>query len=183
MTDTAIVSGGVRNDALSRVSADQSTILGDGTTEDPLRATGGSISVATDEVTILGDGTEGDPLHAGDVSVTADLSTILGNGTTGDPLRIALPAIAAGLVNSDGTFLSQSGFASLTHPGAGQYSFLLTSPPVNVNDTIPVATILNASVAGQITFVLTVGGFDVVTYNASGVATDRLFSIVVYDLT
>jgi hypothetical protein len=43
--------------------------------------------------------------------------------------------------------------------------------------------ILSAAVGGQITFILTVGGFDVVTYNAAGVQTDRIFSIVVFDLT
>lgn len=165
MTDTAIARGGARNDAQSRVSADQGTIVGDGTTENPLRATGGgSISVATDGVTILGNGTAGEPLR------------------TSAP-AVGIPVIAAGLVNVDGTFLSQIGFATLTHPGPGQYSFQLSNPPVIVNNAVPVATILNGSVAGQVTFIIVPGGFDVVTYNAAGVATDRLFSIAVFDLT
>ncbi len=43
--------------------------------------------VVTDGITILGDGTSVDPLHAGAVPVTADQITILGNGTPGNPLR------------------------------------------------------------------------------------------------
>ena len=38
MTELTRVSGGVRNDILDIATADQLTILGDGTTEDPLRA-------------------------------------------------------------------------------------------------------------------------------------------------
>jgi hypothetical protein len=86
-------------------------------------------------------------------------------------------------VNVNGTFLSQAGFASLTHPAVGQYSFQLTNPPIVFNNTIPVATILSGSAGGQITFILTVGGFDIITYNAAGVQTDRLFSVIVFDLT
>jgi hypothetical protein len=86
-------------------------------------------------------------------------------------------------VNADGTFLSQFGFASLTHPATGEYSFLLTNPPAVTNNTIPTMTILSGGAGGQITFILTIGGLDVITYNAAGVQTDRLFSVVVYDLT
>jgi hypothetical protein len=86
-------------------------------------------------------------------------------------------------VNSDGTFLSQSGFASITHPAVGQYSLVLTNPPLVPNNTIPVATILAGSSGGQITFILILNGFDIITYNAAGVQTDRLFSVVVFDVT
>jgi hypothetical protein len=86
-------------------------------------------------------------------------------------------------VNADGTFLSQFGFASLAHPVAGQYDLQLTNPPAVANNTIPVATILAGSAGGQITFILLIGGFEILTYNAAGVQTDRIFSIVVFDLT
>jgi hypothetical protein len=86
-------------------------------------------------------------------------------------------------VNADGTFFSQFGFASLTHPTTGQYNLQLTNPPADLNNVIPVALLLGASSGGQITFILATGGFHMLTYTATGVQIDRIFSVVVFDLT
>ena len=53
MTDTKIVSGGVPHAAEYQVTADQVTILGNGTTEDPLRSGGSSGIEVADEGIVL----------------------------------------------------------------------------------------------------------------------------------
>jgi hypothetical protein len=84
-------------------------------------------------------------------------------------------------VNADGTFLSQFGFASLAHPASGEYVFLLSAPPLVPTNTVPSATVALAN--GQISYTLTSGGFDILTFDAIGGFQDRPFSVVVYDLT
>lgn len=61
MTDVVRRAGGATLDAGSLVTADQASILGDGSRDNPLRAG----AIAADQSTILGSGTRGDPLRAG----------------------------------------------------------------------------------------------------------------------
>lgn len=70
------------------VSADQTSVMGNGTIHDPLRAVPGGVGVAVDDVSIAGDGTTDDPLHtlSFGTQVLVDGTTIVGSGVTGDPL-------------------------------------------------------------------------------------------------
>lgn len=102
-------------------------------------------------------------------------------GETGPPAFP--PILAAGIVNSDGTFLSSTGFASLSNPAVGQYTFGLTAPPALADNQVVVATILAGSGGGQVTFINFPGGFDVITYDATGTQENKLFSVVVFDLS
>jgi len=185
MTDTAIVSGGTRNNVLALVSADQITILGDGTTEDPLRATGGTISVVTDNVTILGNGTTDDPLHAGQVPVTTDQYTILGDGTAGDPLRAFPTFVAAATVNSNGTYIEQSGFTgSIGTPGTGEYQLTMENPPISGPNGIVVQITVGGLVGGQSSYLFDSNSVvHVHTFDSGGVAAVRVFSISMFSLT
>jgi hypothetical protein len=44
-------------------------------------------------------------------------------------------------VNSDGTFQTNFGFASVAHLGAGVYRLTLSSPPTPITNAIPVASV------------------------------------------
>ena len=185
MTDTAIVSGGARNNVLALVSADQITILGDGTTEDPLRATGGEISVVTDNVTILGNGTTDDPLHTGQVPVTTDQSTILGDGTAGDPLRAFPTFVAAAIVNPFFGYIDQAGFTgSVVTPGPGEYQLTMANPPPLSPNGIVVQLTLNVPFGGQSSYVFDSSSvIHVYTFDVTGTLENRIFSISVFSLT
>lgn len=93
MTEVRQTAGGPAVLSTTLVQCDQIAIVGDGSHERPLRATGsgsrtgGSGSpVISDQVTVVGLGTIASPLRAGDVPVAADGSTILGDGTKKNPL-------------------------------------------------------------------------------------------------
>jgi hypothetical protein len=92
--------------------------------------------------------------------------------------------IAAANVNSDGVFFGNpQGFSGSTHPATGQYTVTLTSPPANPNNILPLIQ-LGGFVGGQNSYLITTPGtIDVFTFDATGVAADRIFGIVVLDLT
>ena len=105
-------------------------------------------------------------------------------GPTG-PTGVAgvAPIIAAAEVNSDGTFISEHGFSASSHPATGQYTVTLTNPPANLNN-LAVSITLAGNAGGQVSFLTNTGGIiDVFTFSSGGVATDKIFSIVAYDLT
>jgi hypothetical protein len=114
----------------------------------------------------------------GSIGTTGSTGGTGPTGTTGFP-----PIIAAATVNVGGTFASQTGFASLTHPSTGQYNFQLTNPPVVQANTVVIGMIISGGIAGQITATLVAGGFNMFTYDPAGVLADRFFAVAVYDLT
>lgn len=160
MADSVTVSGGVRNNVQALVSADQETITGDGTTENPLRAISGTISV--DDVSILG------------------------NGTAGNPLRAAIPVIAAANVNSNGVYLEQKGFTGdVENPNTGEYLLTLSTPlpPGAVNSLVPMISIAGF-IGGQSSYLFDANNniIHVYTFDSSGAAASRIFSICVLSL-
>jgi hypothetical protein len=97
MTETIVRSGGSPTSDEFLVTADQQTVLGDGSHDRPLHTNPDGVPASTDGVTILGDGTPGDPLRTNPdgVPVATDGTTILGDGTQGDPLRVSPEALAS----------------------------------------------------------------------------------------
>lgn len=94
------------------------------------------------------------------------------------------PVIAAAQVDSVGAFNSNRGFLAISHVvGTGVYDLTLASPPVNFNNLVAEVTQINGA-SGQETIVLSIPNHVIVnTFNAAGVPTDRVFMVVVYDLT
>jgi hypothetical protein len=102
--------------------------------------------------------------HCGEIGPTGTTGTTGPAGPAGTPGTTGPtgfpPVIAAEIVAAAGTFLQQTGRASLTQPAPGEYDFQLINPPVVASNTIPVGMILS----------------NVFTYDASGTRIDRLFS-------
>ena len=143
MADTFIRRGGPTVGSDVVVSADQSTIEGDGTTSHPLHAVPGGVPVAVDGVTIQGDGTLGDPLHVvpDSVPVATDGQTIAGNGTTGDPLRATLDLV----LDNPATFAQGQATARLQDVANGNAVLSVGLP----NPETVLAADLNAAGAGS----------------------------------
>jgi hypothetical protein len=102
-------------------------------------------------------------------------------GPTG-PAGLA-PVIAAASVNLDGTFVAQKGFTGSAHPSTGVYTFALANPPINTNNLAVVAT-LGGNASGEIVWLG--NGFapiTIQTFDGANALADRLFTIVVYDLS
>jgi hypothetical protein len=155
MADTMTVSGGVRTNVQTLVSADQITITGDGTTENPLRATGGTISVVTDD------------------------TTILGNGTTEDPLRAFPPVIAAAGVNSNGIYIEQFGFTgTIGTPATGEYQLTIANPPPLGANALVVMIAIAGSVGGQASYLFDSNSVvHVYIFDKTGTPVAGIFSI------
>lgn len=95
------------------------------------------------------------------------------------------PILAAAFVDTNlVTYKTQIGFlGGITHPGVGQYILTLSSPPVDMTKLVTAAT-LNTAFGGQISYQYGVGTIDIFTFDATGVAADKIdFSLVLYDLT
>jgi hypothetical protein len=134
MADTTILHGGSPNPAEVVVSADQHTILGDGTARSPLRVNlgvvGGGvgnpviIAAAVDSMTILGDGTARAPLHTNPdgVPVSVDGNTLGGDGTRAKPLHVVGGAISVVVgAATDGSTIFGDGTVGdplRAHPGS-----------------------------------------------------------------
>ena len=104
-------------------------------------------------------------------------------GTTGP--AGAAPVIASAAVNSNGVFLAEQGFSGgITHaPGSGVYVLTLANPPLSSNDLAIVITQANVA-AGMSTYLtLSASSIQVNTFDATGTAADRIFTVVVYDLS
>jgi hypothetical protein len=91
-------------------------------------------------------------------------------------------------VNGTGVpvYSHQTGFvgAGPAHPATGEYHLQLSSPPADITFLVVAPGLLSIGVPGEITWVF--NGVDeiiVFTFNSAGVATDKSFSVVVYDLT
>lgn len=97
------------------------------------------------------------------------------------------PVIASAIVISDGGVEAEIGVTSVTHPGTGLFLVTLTNPPANMANAAIVATQFapTPGTAGQIMVnsVTNPNQFEIATYDATGTASDRSFSVVVYDLT
>jgi hypothetical protein len=95
--------------------------------------------------------------------------------------------IASANVISDGGTVVSNGIATITHPGTGLYQFTLTNPPTNMANAGIVALQFAPSlgISGQITInsVTNPNAFEIATFDATGTAADRSFSLIVYDLT
>jgi hypothetical protein len=188
MTDIRTTSSGSPVSSAVLVSADQVSIIGDGSHANPLHAVPGGVSVTTDGVTILGNGTTGSPLHAGSVSVTTDGTTIAGNGTAGSPLRTTelIRIIAGALVNSDGSFPginNHPGFLSVAHTGTGVYTLVLTSYPA-ISNNLMVEVTQAGMVAGSSAWIGTTPPNIVIrTFDSTGTLADRVFTITCFDTT
>ena len=107
-------------------------------------------------------------------------------GPTG-PAGVAgvAPVIAAANVNSGGVFLTQQGFAAgITHtPTSGIYVLTMANPP---SDPTAFAVQITQSNSGGGMSTWADGGSGTIivnTFNDAGVATDRIFSITIYDLS
>ena len=100
---------GLGTPALSLVTADQKTIVGDGSKAGPLNVPAGAVEVAVDGISIGGNGTTAEELHTitGGTAVVADGESIVGNGLTGNPLAAVGGPTGAG--NSDGVTLQGTG--------------------------------------------------------------------------
>lgn len=162
MTDTILLAGGSPTPVEFIVTADQVTILGDGTTEHPLHTTPGSVAVTTDGETILGD------------------------GTLADPIRMAIPLIAAARVdgfNAGVSFQSNSGFDLVTRSSAGVYELTLSNPPVDRAQTVPLVARQVTSAGSVTASVLVNGRIQVNAFNSSDAAQDIQFSIAVFSAT
>ncbi len=76
-------------------------------------------------------------------------------------------------------------------PGSGTYRCTLTSPPVNMNNLIITALLIQpvnipgimGSIYRQFTFPSAPGAFDIITNDQANVAADRGFYVTVADLT
>lgn len=185
MSDAQILSGGAPTRSEVLVNADQSTILGDGSVDNPLRTVGGGTSVVTDGTSVAGTGTLGDPLHTvdGGTPVATDGVTITGDGTTGSPLAVAGPrVIAAAVVNANATFVAQQGFATLGVGLPGDYTLALANPPADYSQVLVVATLRDN--AGEIRWAVPSSpDVSIQTLDSAGSLSASGFSIVVYDLT
>jgi hypothetical protein len=103
-------------------------------------------------------------------------------GPTGPSSGVA-PLIASAQVNSTGTFIAQQGFSGITHVATGQYDLDLSNPPADLND-LSVSVTQGGSVGGQQSVLFNNPNIvTVYTFDAAGVAADRVFLISVYDLT
>lgn len=114
MAEIRKMRGGNHEPDVARVSTDQQTILGDGTSDRPLRVadqirTRGS-GILTDGETILGDGTAGELIRANPdgIPVRTDGVTIVGDGTVAAPLAVGQVDIA---VQTDGATILGDGTA------------------------------------------------------------------------
>lgn len=93
------------------------------------------------------------------------------------------PLIAAAKVNFTGTFATQSGFTSISHPSTGNYQLTVTNPPANIVDLLAEVTVIG-NLASTATVLFTAPDLiDVSTFDATGTLADRNFVITAYDLT
>ena len=109
-------------------------------------------------------------------------------GTTG-PSGSFPPIIAAGTVNSGGTFFpfEQTGFdPTITHvPLSGQYTLTFLNPPPPLPGVNALVVLLTQAgfVGGQQSFLFAaLNQITVYTFDAAGVPADRIFSITIYSL-
>jgi hypothetical protein len=100
---------GLGTPALSLVTADQKTIVGDGSNTEPLTVPPGTVTVIVDGTSIGGTGTTAAPLHtiAEGTAVAVDNETIVGTGLASSPLAAVGGSSGAG--NSDGVTLQGTG--------------------------------------------------------------------------
>lgn len=98
------------------------------------------------------------------------------------------PIVAAANINSDGTFIEQTGFASVSRPLVGQYVLTLSAPllPIPGDNGLVIQLTLSNSVGGQISYLFdppaSAGIIRVFTFDGAGVPTNKIFSITVINL-
>ena len=96
--------------------------------------------------------------------------------------------IASANIVADGTITAEVGISAVTHVGTGVYQLTLTNPPANMANAAIVATPIypgGFQPAGQIVVLSATNPnlFEIATFDGTGAATDRSFSVVVYNLT
>jgi hypothetical protein len=127
------------------------------------------------------DGRDGDTGSTGPTGPTGSTGSAGATGATGP--GSTPPVIAAANVNSNGTFFGNPhGFSGVTQLGTGQYRLTLSSPPALPNN-ISAQLTLAGLVGGQISYLTGPTTIDVFTFNAAGVAADKIFAVAVFDLT
>jgi hypothetical protein len=98
------------------------------------------------------------------------------------------PVVGAANVNSNGTFIEQTGFSSSSHPAVGQYVLTLTTPPPPLpgNNALVVLITPVGLVGRQVSYLFDPpsdsGIIRVFTFDAAGVPLDDVFSIAVLSL-
>jgi hypothetical protein len=93
---------------------------------------------------------------------------------------------SANVISAGGTVI-EKGITSAVHSGTGLYTITLTNPPADMANVAIVALPFAPSlgVSGQIIInsVTNPNQIEIATFDATGTAADRSFSLVVYDLT
>jgi hypothetical protein len=91
--------------------------------------------------------------------------------------------IAIAVVNSTGDFIGQQGFTGIAHvPGSGVYTLATSNLPTILNNTAVVITQAGL-VDGSSTWLILPGQVIVRTFDQAGTLVDRIFTVVVYDMT
>lgn len=129
-------------------------------------------------------GERGERGHEGPTGPTGPSGTTGSTGPTGPTGPSVAPVIAAAVVNSNGVFISEQGFTGITHtPGSGVYVLTLANPPLSSNDLAVVVTQANI-LAGQVSYLAPAANqVEVHTFDAAGLAADRIFTVIVHDLS
>ncbi len=130
--DVQIRKQGVPYPVAGIITADQKTIIGDGTIAHPLEAVAGGAGVVVDNVSIGGDGTEEAPLHTlpDGTAVLTDGVTISGDGTTGNPL-IAIATVVKS-VSYTATGSEDTNFVVNFAPAMGSANYKVWWAPAGV---------------------------------------------------
>lgn len=95
------------------------------------------------------------------------------------------PIIAAATVNSTGEILEQTGFSGITHPVTGEYVLTFTNPPPPTPGTSAIVVLITLAsfVGGQSSYLFdALDQVHVYTFDATGAAANKLFSIALFSL-
>lgn len=161
MTTTSRIAGGVRNPVADRVSADQDTIVGDGTSDNPLRATTGvflaRLTVVADIPARLG---QFMAVHDDDPTPPA-LTTVLQGSAQANPLGVPHVVGVVTAVADDGLLTLQS-VGVVTLPASawdvvtGGSGGLIQGAPYYLSSTAPGELVVDPPTAST-TWVVQVG--------------------------
>lgn len=151
------------------VTADQQSIVGDGTKTAPLVAVGGGVtSVVADGTSIGGNGTTATPLHtiADGTAVATDGVSIVGNGLAGNPLAAVGGPSGAGV--SDGVTLQGTG----TEPNPFAIKAVQHDASMSGSGTVAVPLALSIQHDSSLTGLGTAGSPLATVEGTTGVAVD-----------
>lgn len=108
-------------------------------------------------------------------------------GPTGPTGSTVPPILAAAIVNSDGTYITQTGFTgAIGTPATGQYQLTLENPPPSPpgSNALLVLITIAGSAGGQNSYLFDSDSVvHAYTFDAAGAAANKIFSITVFDLS